>query len=122
MNGRPGGADRLACWLSWRMGAAGAGGEALNRTAWARRLTGPVGTVIAAKIGELLGDAVFVADVVGALDGVVALASVTRGFAAFHLWCSLDERPKQLPGLEVVVLGARLVGQGGLAYCRRRPS
>ena len=73
------GADRLALWLSYRIGAAEAGGEALIRTGWAaRRLSGTAGTGIAALIGDLLGDTGrgdvgFVADVVGALDGVAAL-------------------------------------------------
>jgi len=118
------GADRLALWLSYRIGAAEAGGEALIRTGWAaRRLAGTAGTGIAALIGDLLGDtgrgdAGFVADVVGALDGVAGLAPVTRGCAAFHLWCSLDERPEHLRGLEAAVLGARLAvaGQGGLGF------
>lgn len=116
--------DRLALWLSYRIGAAEAGGEALIRIAWAaRRLAGPGASDIAATVGDLLGDAGrgdlgFVADVVEAMDGVAGLAPVTRGCAAFHLWRSLDERPEHLRGLEAAVLGARLAvaGQGGLGF------
>lgn len=77
-------ADRLALWLSYRIGAAETGGEALIRTAWAaRRLAAPAATGIAATVSDLLGDAGrgdagFVADVVGALDGVAGLAPATR--------------------------------------------
>lgn len=114
--------DRIALWLAWRIGAAGEDGEALIRTAWAaRRLAGPGTTGIAATVGDLLddagrGDAGFVADVVGALEGVAGLAPVTRGCAAFQLWCGLEERPDHLRSLEAAVLGARLAGQGGLGF------
>lgn len=117
-------ADRLALWLSYRIGAADEGGEGLIRTAWAaRRLAAPAGQgsgiagVLAAVLGEegradpgLLGD---VAAEVRALDGAHA---VTRGCALSHLWRALDERPDHLRGLEAAVLGARLAGQGALPF------
>lgn len=115
-------AEQLALWLSYRIGAADADGGGLIRTAWAaRRLAGPGTTGIAATVGDLLddagrGDAGFVADVVGALEGVAGLAPVTRGCAAFQLWCGLEERPDHLRSLEAAVLGARLAGQGGLGF------
>ena len=116
------GADRLALWLSYRIGAAEEGGEGLIRTAWAaRRLMGPPSVEVAAMVGDLMGasgqsDRGFAADVAGALAGVAGLSAVTRGCAAFHLWRSLDERPDHLRGLEAAVLGARMAGQGGLAF------
>ena len=83
--------QRLALWLSWRIGAAAEGGE---------------------------GHGGFVWDVTEALAGVADLSPVVRGCAAFHLWRSLDERPEHLRGLEAAVLGARLAvaGQGGLGF------
>jgi hypothetical protein len=121
------GADRLALWLSYRIGAAEEGGEGLIRTAWAaRRLAAPkpgsvqrpgLADLIAASLGEegraddgLLVD---VAVEMAALDGVTA---VTRGCALCHLWRALDERPDHLRGLEAAVLGARLAGQGALPF------
>lgn len=119
------GADRLALWLSWRIGAAEEGGGGLIRTAWAaRRLMAPALRGVAAGVAEVLGaegraDASLAGEVADALDG---LAGVTRACAAFHLWRSLDERPEHLRGLEAAVLGSRLAvtgqaaGQGGLAF------
>ncbi len=116
-------ADRLALWLSYRIGAAEAGGEGLIRTAWAaRRLMAPPSTGIAAAVTDLLGDTgrgdpALAGDVAEALDEVAGLSSVTRGCTAFHLWHSLDERPDHLRALEAAALGARLAaGQGGLAF------
>jgi hypothetical protein len=116
------GADRLALWLSYRIGAAEKGGEGLIRTAWAaRRLMAPPSTGIAATVGDLLGEAGradtgLADDVAAALDGVAGLSTVVRGCAAFHLWRSLEERPDHVRGLEAAVLGARLAGQGGLPF------
>jgi hypothetical protein len=117
------GADRLALWLSYRIGAAEEGGEGLIRTAWAaRRLMAPPSTGVAAAVTDLLGEAgrgdpALAGDVAEALDEVANLSSVTRGCAAFHLWHSLDERPDHLRGLEAAALGTRLAaGQGGLAF------
>ena len=116
------GADRLALWLSYRIGATEEGGEGLIRTAWAaRRLMAPPSAGVEAMVGVLTGasgqgDRGFAADVAGALAGVAGLSAVTRGCAAFHLWRCLDERPDHLRDLEAAVLGARLAGQGGLAF------
>lgn len=116
------GADRLALWLSYRIGAVAEGGEGLIRTAWAaRRLTASPVAGVAAAATEVLGaegrgDTALAADVALALAGVASLSPVTRGCAAFHLWRSLDERPEHLRGLEAAVLGARLAGQGGLGF------
>ena len=50
------GADRLALWLSYRIGAAAEGGEGLIRTAWAaRRLMAGASAGIAAAVADLLG-------------------------------------------------------------------
>lgn len=126
------GSDRLALWLSYRIGAADEGGEGLIRTAWAaRRLMAPpvasVGTLVADMLGEAgRGDPAFAQEVAEALSGVTGLVGATRGCAAFHLWRSLDERPDHLRGLEAAVLASRLsgtgqgaglaTGQGGLAF------
>lgn len=119
-------ADRLALWLSYRIGAADEGGEGLIRTAWAaRRLMAPVGQggdLIAATLGEdARGDAALWADAAVALEAVAGLSAITRGCATFHLWRALDERPDHLRGIEAAVLAARLAGQGpgrrsGLAF------
>ena len=122
------GADRLALWLSYRIGAADEGGEGLIRTAWAvRRLMAPAPAAVEAMVADLLGgdgrgDPAFAQEVAEALAGVAGVAPVTRACAAFHLWRSLDERPDHLRGIEAAVLGARLAvagpgaGQGGLAF------
>jgi hypothetical protein len=62
------------------------------------------------------GDPALPGEVAEVLADVAGLAAVTRGCAAFHLWRSLEERPDHLRGLEAAVLGARLAGQGGLAF------
>jgi hypothetical protein len=114
------GEDRLALWLSYRIGAAGAGGEGLIRTAWgARRLAAPgqggdPAAVLALVLGEGRADAGLVADVAAGMDALAGASAVTRGCALCHLWRALDERPGHLRGLEAAVIGARLaVGQGG---------
>lgn len=117
-------ADRLALWLSYRIGAAEEGGEGLIRTAWAaRRLAAPrqgrgLAEVLATALGEEgRADSGLLDDVVtetGALKGAHA---VTRGAALCQLWRALDERPDHLRGLEAAVLGARVAaGQGGLPF------
>lgn len=98
------GMDRLALWLSYRIGATEEDGGGLIRTAWAARR-------LMALARRGLGDAI--AEV---LDGLVDLTTVTRGCAAFHLWRSLEERPEHLRDLEAAVLGARQSGQGGLPF------
>ena len=116
------GSDRLALWLSYRIGAAEEGGEGLIRTAWAaRRLMAKPSGGIAALVADFLGvtgrgDPAFPGEVAEVLEDVTGLAAVTRGRAAFHLWRSLEVRPDHLRGLEAAVLGARLAGQGGLAF------
>ena len=116
------GADRLALWTSYRIGAAEADGDGLIRTAWAARrlITAPPGSIRTA-VEDLLGaegrgDLLLAAEVEAALHPVASLATPTRACAAFHLWRSLDERPEHLRGLEAAVLAARLAGQGGLAF------
>ena len=116
------GADRLALWLSYRIGAAEEGGEGLIRTAWAaRRLMAAPSSGLAATVIDLLGeagrgDAFLAEDFATALDGVAGLTPVARGCVVFHLWRSLEERPDHLRGLEAAVLGARMAGQGGQAF------
>lgn len=115
-------ADRLALWQAFRIGAAGADGEGLIRTAWAaRRLMAPVseaGMQLASVLAQVLGgddrrDPAVLADVAGVIEDAGALHPVTRGAALFHLWRALDERPDHLRGLEAAVLAARLAaGQG----------
>ena len=117
------GVDRLALWLSYRIGAAEEDGGGLIRTAWAaRRLSAPPSTGVAATVTDLMGDAgrgdpALASEVDEALDEVAGLSSVTRGCVAFHLWRSLIDRPDHLRGLEAAALGSRLAaGQGALAF------
>ena len=116
------GSDRLALWLSYRIGAAAEDGEGLIRTAWAaRRLMAPHQPEVAATVADLLGEAgrgdtALATDVVEVIREVAELSAVARGCVAFHLWRSLDERPDHLRELEAAVLGARLAGQGGLPF------
>lgn len=111
-------ADRLALWLSYRIGATGDGGDGLIRTAWAaRRLVAPgqggdATTVLRQVLGEGRADEGLVADVAAELGPLAGASAVTRGCALCHLWRSLDERPHHLRGLEAAVLGARLAAQG----------
>lgn len=115
------GADRLALWTSYRIGAVAEDGGGLIRTAWAaRRLAAAPARGVRAGVADLLGegraDLVLAEEVEAVLQAVMDLSPVTRGCAAFHLWRSLDERPEHLRGLEAAVLGARQAGQGGLAF------
>jgi len=116
------GADRLALWISYRIGAAEADGDGLIRTAWAaRRLItaspGSIRTAVEDLLGaEGRGDRLLAAEVEAALHPIASLSTWTRACAAFHLWRSLDERPEHLRGLEAADLSARLAGQGGLAF------
>ncbi len=112
--------DRLALWLSYRIGAAEEGGEGLIRTAWAARrlMSAAQGRGLAQALAASLGeegraDVGLLADVAAELEALMGTSSVTRGCALYHLWRSLDERPEHLRGLEAAVLGARLaMGQG----------
>lgn len=118
--------DRLALWLSYRIGATEEDGGALIRAAWAaRRLVlpaeaGPAG-VLASTLGEVeRADTRLWEDTAVAMQAVQGCSQVTQGCALFHLWKALEERPDHLRALEAAVLGARLVGQarakGGLAF------
>jgi hypothetical protein len=120
------GADRLALWTSYRIGASEEDGGGLIRTAWAaRRLaaaaaagqgSGLAGTLAAALGEEGRADPGLIADAAAELEPLAGCSAVTRGAALFHLWRSLDERPDHLRGLEAVVLGARIAGQGALPF------
>lgn len=118
------GADRLALWTSYRIGAAEEDGGGLIRTAWAaRRLAAPLGQggglsgLLAAALGEDgRVDTGLVADAAAELEPLGASSAATRGCALFHLWRSLDERPDHLRDLEAAVLGARIAGQGALPF------
>lgn len=116
------GADRLALWTSYRIGAAQEDGGGLIRTAWAaRRLAVPGGQGPAALIAATLddqgrADTGLITDVAAELDPLANCSAVTRGAALFHLWRSLDERPDHLRDLEAVVLGARMAAQGALPF------
>lgn len=112
--------DRLALWLSFRVGAAEEGGEGLIRTAWAaRRLMAPAGqgagrdrglaALLEATLGEKgRADPGLIEDASTEIAALQGLSSVTQGCALFHLWRALDERPDHLRGLEAAVLGMRL--------------
>src|SRR5690606_30112351 len=108
--------DRIALWLSWRIGATGDDAEALIRTAWAARrlsLARPAGEDRADEIARHLGlerDAAraLAGDVAALLPGPGQLGAVATGCAAFHFWRLLDERPEHLRDSEAAVLGARL--------------
>lgn len=118
------GADRLALWTSYRIGAAEEDGGGLIRTAWAaRRLVAPVGhgRGIAAALATALSeegrvDPGLLADVAAELEPLAGTSAVTRGAALFRFWRSLDERPDHLRDLEAAVLGARIAGQGALPF------
>jgi hypothetical protein len=114
-------ADRLALWLSYRIGAADEGGEGLIRTAWAaRRLAAPragqggdlANTLIAGLGEEGRTDFGMTSDVAAEFAALDGLTSMTRGCALMQLWRSLDERPDHLRGLEAAVLGMRLASMG----------
>lgn len=115
-------ADRLALWLSYRIGAAGEDGEGLIRTAWAARrfmATDRPGGSLAGTLASALGERVdphLADEAAAALQGIELLSPVTRGCAVFHLWRSLADRPVHLGGLEAAVLGARLAAPSRLAF------
>lgn len=120
-------ADRLALWLSYRIGAVEEGGEGLIRTAWAARRLGSAGQGrgIAATLAAVLGEdgranAGLLADVAVEVEALAGISTVTMGCALCHLWRSLDERPDHLRGLEAAVLGARVSalvsGRGALPF------
>lgn len=117
-------ADRLALWLSYRIGAAEEGGDGLIRTAWAaRRLASPaqgrgLADALAASLSEVgRVDAGLLADVAAEMAEMADVSTVTKGCALCHLWRALDERPEHLRGLEAAVLGARLAaGQRALPF------
>jgi hypothetical protein len=107
--------DRLALWLSYRIGAADDAGSGLIRTAWAARRLGAAGqgTDLATVLDRSLGDEGranpgLIADVAAEMAGLAGTSLITQGAAVFHLWRSLEERPEHLRGLEAAVLGARL--------------
>jgi hypothetical protein len=123
-------ADRLALWLSYRIGAAEEGGDGLIRTAWAaRRLAAPtsgpgggqgrgLAEALAASLGEGgRADPGLLADVAAEMAALQGASAVTRAAALCQLWRALDERPDHMRGLEAAVLGARLAaGQGALPF------
>ena len=106
--------DRIALWLARRIGATGADGAALIRTAWAaRRLAAPQppgqGRQIAAHLGFKSDEPSALAeDFAAALPQPGALGPIATGCLACHLWRALDERPEHQRDIEAVVLGARL--------------
>lgn len=121
--------DRLALWLSYRIGAAEEGGEGLIRTAWAaRRLMAPAGqgamkgrglaALLEATLGEEgRADPGLIEDVSVEMAALEGASAVTRGSALMQLWRSLDERPDHLRGLEAAVIGMQLAaGQGALRF------
>lgn len=119
-------ADRLALWLSYRIGAVEEGGDGLIRTAWAaRRLAAPasgLGRGLAEALATSLSeggraDPDLLDDVAAEMAALEGASAMTQGAALCHLWRALDERPDHLRGLEAAVLGARLAaGQGALPY------
>lgn len=121
--------DRLALWLSYRIGAADEGGEGLIRTAWAaRRLMAPAGqgagqgrglaALLEATLSEEgRADPGLIEDVSVEMAALEEASAVTRGCALMQLWRSLDERPDHLRGLEAAVIGMRLAAsQGASAF------
>jgi hypothetical protein len=116
--------DRLALWLSYRIGAADEAGEGLIRSAWvARRLmgagsSGGIARMLTATLGEEgRADAGLIADASAEMAAIDDLSPVVQACALFHLWKSLDERPGHLRGIEAAVIAARAaVGQGALPF------
>lgn len=108
--------DRIALWQALRIGATGADGAALIRTAWAaRRLAAPPvpgqgrAAAIAAHLGLKPGAWSGLAEEFAALLPEPGdLGPVVRGCLAFHLWRALDERVPHQRDIEAAVLGARL--------------
>lgn len=107
--------DRVALWLSWRIGAEGEDGGALIRTAWAARhlaaaplVREDLGTRIAHDLGLTQpGGRDLAVEVAAILPEPAELGPITLGCALFHLWRSLEERPDHLRDMEAAVLGAR---------------
>jgi DNA-binding MarR family transcriptional regulator len=115
-------ADRLALWLSFRLGATGEDGRGLARISWAaRRLAAGLGAggpqAGLAAILSLPGpDAGWIGEAAEALAPLTLLHPATRGAAAFRFWQQLDERPDHLRGLEAAILAARLGAPGRLPF------
>lgn len=107
--------DRIALWLSWRIGADGEDGGALIRTAWAARhlaaaplARGDLAASIAHDLGlSQPGGRDLAADVASILPAPGELGPLTLGCALFYLWRGLQERPDHLRDIEAAVLGAR---------------
>lgn len=113
------GGDRIALFLSWRVGATGEAAAGLIRLGWAARRLMAAGSGDRAGQLGLTGAARDLAiDVDAALPGPGELGPVAVGCLAFHLWRMLDERPEEGRGIEAAVLGARLGvgGEGGLGF------
>ncbi len=112
--------DRLALWMSFRLGATGADGGAMMRLSWAaRRLAAAVpqaGGAAAVLLGLAGQDAALLEEADAALAEVQGLHPLVRGAAAFRLWRQLDERPDHLRGLEAAVLGAKIGGGRALPF------
>src|SRR5690606_33236518 len=92
-------ADRIALWLSWRIGAEGEDGGALIRTAWAaRHLAAPASAApdLGSRICQDLGlpreeSQKLAADVAEVLPSSSELGPIATGCATFHLWRALAE-------------------------------
>ncbi len=113
--------DRLALWMSFRLGATGADGGAMTRLSWvARRLAADPARTDAQDAAQSLGlagqDTAFLDEANAALAALQTLHPLVRGAAAFRLWQQLDERPDHLRGLEAVVLGAKIAGGRSLPF------
>ncbi|KFI29399.1 hypothetical protein CDV50_10735 [Haematobacter massiliensis] len=107
------GADRLALWRAFRIGAPGDTAEALARTAWAaRRLSAPPGRGLTEHLGPDPRLDTLPEEVEAELAGIAALHPVVKGCAAYHLWQGLDERPWPLRRAEAAVIGARIAAEG----------
>lgn len=118
-------ADRLALWLSLRVGATGDDAEALARVAWsARRLAAPGveragGEIpLAAHLGSVADRlAPHLDEAEAALQPLATLHPVTRGCAALHLWRGFSDRPAHLAAVEGAVLGMRIAaGRAGCGF------
>jgi hypothetical protein len=117
------GADRLALWTSYRIGAVEEDGGGLIRTAWAARRLAAAGQgrglagVLASTLGEEgRADPEMIADATAVLEPLTASSAAVRGCALFHLWRSLSERPDHLRDIEAAVLGALVAGQGAVPF------
>jgi hypothetical protein len=117
------GADRLALWTSYRIGAVEEDGGGLIRMAWAARRLAAAGQgrglagILASVLGEEgRADPEMIADATAVLEPLAASSAAVRGCALFHLWRSLSERPDHLRDIEAAVLGARVAGQGAVPF------